>query len=186
MPISRQAIAKYISPKIIELTECNLANLVAEYPLSNNWVPGIFLMIIFNNQPPEHFRPAAIQFLRRIEMVITEYSHMSVELKTFLSGKPEWSPPQYYRILHHGEVAVVLLYVAYDLLRKILVVDLYKDGDGSPIQRLNRIYSAIKHKPSDAQDAVWLSNEGFHTDKDKVLYSEFEELIRWEIGRAHV
>jgi hypothetical protein len=108
-------------------------------------------------------------------MAIAEYGRMRVAPQYLLSG-PEWSP--YYRALHHGEVTIAMLYQAYDLLRKKLKQDLFDPKDGSPLQRLNYIYNTSKHQPAEAQDPVWLSNDGFHAVDDKLLYSEFEDIAR--------
>ena len=71
-----------------------------------------------------------------------------------------------------------MLYRAYDLSRKKLKQELFDPKDGSPLQRLNDIYNISKHQPAEAQDPVWLSNEGFRTAEAKLLYSEFEDLAR--------
>ena len=133
-------------------------------------------MVIFVNQPTEEMRPFALQFVRRTEMAIAEYTRMRAEVQDLISGNPRWSP--YYRALYHGEVATAMLYQAYDLSRKKLKTQLFESNDGSPLQRLNLIYTTSKHQTADAQDPVWLSNEGFHTAKVALLFSEFEELAR--------
>jgi hypothetical protein len=175
MPLSKYAIDTFISSKITELTECHLTDLSAEFPNSKDWVSRFGLTVIFVKPLPEAARPFVIQFVRRTEMAIAEYARMRVELQYLLSG-PQWSP--YYRALHHGEVATAMLYQAYDLTRTKLKQDFFDRNDGSPLQRLNCIYNTSKHQPAEVQDPVWLSNDGFHTAKAKLLYSEFEDLAR--------
>jgi hypothetical protein len=176
VPFTKYAIETFISSKITALTECRLADLSAEFPNSSNWVSGFGLMVIFVNQPPEGMRPFALQFVRRIEMAIAEYARMRAELQNLLSGNPRWSP--YYRALHHGEVAAAMLYQAYDVSRKKLKTKLFESNDGSPLQRLSIIYTTSKHQTAGAQDLVWISNEGFHTDQATLQFGEFEELAR--------
>jgi hypothetical protein len=176
MPLSKYAIDTFISSRIKELTECRLVDLSAEFPNSKNWLSSFALMVIFIKPLPATVRPFIIQFVRRTEMAIAEYARMRVELQYLLSA-PQWSP--YYRALHHGEVAVAMLDQAYHLLREKLNLPRYFNRvDGSELQRLRSIYNTSKHQPAEAQDPVWLSNDGFHTASDKLLYSEFEDLAR--------
>ena len=176
MPFTKYAIETFISSKVTALNECRIADLSAEFPNSSNWVSGFGLMVIFVNRPAEEMRPFALQFVRRTEMAIAEYARMRAEVKDLVSGNPRWSP--YYRALHHSEVATAMLYQAYDLSRKKLNTQLFESNDGSPLQRLNLVYTTSKHQVADAQDPVWLSNEGFHTEHVTLLFGEFEELAR--------
>ena len=176
MPFTKYAIETFISSRITELTECRLTDLLTEFPNSGSWVSGFGLMVIFVNQPPAVMRPFALQFVRRVEMAIAEYARMRVELLDLLSGNPRWSP--YYRALHHGEMAATMLYQAYDLSRKKLKTQFFESDDGSPLQRLNLIYTASKHQVAEAEDPVWLSNKGMHTAQAKLLFVEFEALTR--------
>jgi hypothetical protein len=176
VPLTKYAIETFISSKVTALTECRIANVSAEFPHSANWVSGFGLMVIFVNQPAEAMRPYTLQFVRRTEMAIAEYARMRAEVQDLISGNPRWSP--YYRALHHGEVAAAMLYQAYDLSRKKLKTQLFESNDGTPLQRLNLVYTTSKHQLADAHDPVWLSNEGFHTQHVTLLFGEFEELIR--------
>ena len=176
MAFTKYAIETFISSKVTALTDCRVADLAAEFPNSSEWVSGFGLMVILVDQPPEDMRPFALQFVRRIEMAIAEYARMRSEIQGLLSGNRRWSP--YYRALHHGEVAVAMLYQAYDISRKKLKTPLFEPKDGSPLQRLNLIYGTSKHQAAEAQDPVWLSNEGFHTKQATLLFGEFEALAR--------
>ena len=137
MPFTKHAIETFISPKVTGLNECRITDLSAEFPASRDWVSGFGLMVILVNQPTEEMRPFALQFVRRTEMAIAEYTRMRAEVQDLISGNPRWSP--YYRALYHGEVATAMLYQAYDLSRKKLKTQLFESNDGSPLQRLNLI-----------------------------------------------
>lgn len=176
MPFTKYAIETFISKRVTEITECRLCELSAEFPHANNWVSGFGLMIIFVNQPHAEHRPFALQFVRRVEMALFEYGRVREELRSLLSGDPRWSP--YYRALHHAEAAASMLYQAYDLSRKKLGTKSFEPNDGSPLQRLNLVYTRSKHQPAEMEDPVWLSNDGIETPDAKLLYSEFEDLLR--------
>lgn len=133
-------------------------------------------MVIFVNQPREEMRPFALQFIRRVEMVLSEYSSAREEVQDLISGNPRWSP--YYRALHHVEAAVALLYQAYDSSHKALNQRLFEPNDGSPLQRLNPIYGASKHQLANAEDPLWLSNDGIETAVARLDFTEFEDLAR--------
>lgn len=176
MPFTRYAIETFISAKITKITECRLADLGAEFPNAKTWVSGFGLMVIFVNQPREEIRPFAFQFVRRVEMVLSEYSSAREEVQDLISGHPRWSP--YYRALHHIEAAVALLHQAYDFSHKALDQRLFEPNDGSPLQRLGLIYGASKHQMAKTEDPLWLSNEGIETTVARLDFSEFEDLSR--------
>ena len=176
MPFTKHAVETFISAKITAITECRMADLAAEFPAAKDWVSAFGLRVIFNDQPPEKMRPFALQFIRRVEMALSEYSAARMQIQDLISGNPRWSP--YYRALHHVEVAAALLYQAYHFGHKATGKDCFVKGDGSPLQRLNEVYNSSKHTVATANDPVWLSNEGMNTCKDKLEFSEFENLAR--------
>lgn len=176
MPFTKYAVEKFISGKITKITECRLADLYAEFPNAKTWVSSFGLMVIFVNQPREEIRPFALQFIRRVEMVLSEYSSAREEVRDLISGNPRWSP--YYRALHHVEAAIALLYQAYEFSHKALKQRLFEPNDGSPLQRLNLIYGASKHQLANAEDPLWLSNDGIETAVARLDFSEFEDLAR--------
>jgi hypothetical protein len=60
---------------------------------------------------------------------------------------------------------------------------LFKNGDGSSLQRLNRIHNVSKHLeptsiPTGHIHAVWLSNQGINVSGAVVRWSELAELAR--------
>jgi hypothetical protein len=176
VPFTKYAVEKFISAKITKITECRLADLYAEFPNAKTWVSGFGLMVIFVNQPREEMRAFALQFIRRVEMALSEYSNAREELQDLISGNPRWSP--YYRALHHVEAAAALLYQAYDFSHKALDQRLFEPNDGSPLQRLNLIHGASKHQLANGEDPLWLSNEGIETTGARLDFSEFEDLAR--------
>lgn len=176
MPFTNYAIEAFISNRITKVTECRMADLSAEFPNAGTWVSGFGLMVIFTNQPREEIRPFALQFVRRVEMALAEYSRAREQLQDLIAGNPRWSP--YYRALHHVEIAIALLYQAYDFSRKALDQRLFESGDGSSVQRLNLIYGVTKHQCATAEDPVWLSNEGIETAQARLTFTEFEDLAR--------
>ena len=176
MPFTKAAVELFISDKITAISLCGAQPIAAELSNSQNWISGYGLSVIFNNHPPEHLRPFAIQFLRRISMAIAEHERMREELVSLVTGNPQWSP--YYRALHHGEQCCALTYQAYDYIRKLTATQLFESGDNSSLDRLNLLYNAAKHSAAIERDPVWLTNEGLACDQGSLAFLELETLIR--------
>ena len=155
MPLSKFAVETFISEKVTAVTACGAQPLAAELSNSQNWISGFGLSVIFNNHPPEHLRPFAIQFLRRVSMAIAEHERMRVELERLVTGGRSWAT--YYRALHHGEQCCALAYQAYDYIRKLAATQLFAGGDASILDRLNRLYNTAKHSAAVERDPVWLT-----------------------------
>jgi len=177
MPFTKHAVEIFISDKITKVTECNVSNLYAEFPSAKDWISGFGLMVIFVNQPQAEMRPLALQFLRRVEMGLAEYSRAREELQDLVFGsRGRWSP--YFRALYHFEAAISQIYQAYDYSRKALNTRYFDSNDGSPLDRLNRIYNISKHELAAQDQPVWISNRGIETAKVQITFSEIETLLR--------
>lgn len=177
MPLTKYAVETFISKKITEVTECNVADLYAEFPSAKEWLSGFGLMVIFVNQPREEIRPFALQFLRRVETTFSEYALAREYLQRLVLGsRGRWSP--YYRALYHFEAALGQLYQAYDFSRKMLDSKLFVSNDDSPLDRLNKIHNISKHQVAVEDQPIWLTNEGIETNDMKITFVEFEELLR--------
>ena len=177
MPFTKHAVEMFISDKITKVTECNVSDLYAEFPSAKDWISGFGLMVIFVNQPQAEMRPLALQFLRRVEMGLAEYSRAREELQDLVFGsRGRWSP--YFRALYHFEAAISQIYQAYDYSRKALNRRYFDSNDGSPLDRLNRIYNISKHELAAQDQPVWISNRGIETAKAQITFSEIEKLLR--------
>ena len=177
MPFTKHAVFTFISDKITKVTDCNVADLQAEFPTARDWVSGFALMVMFVDQPKEEMRPFGMQFVRRVEMALAKYSLARADLLGLVSGnRGRWSP--YFRALYHFEAAIAQLYQAHDYSRKLLNTKLFASGDNSPLDRLNKIYGATKHQLAILDQPVWLTNEGIETAEAKISFFELEELMR--------
>lgn len=176
MPFTKAAIELFISEKISAITLCGAQPIAAGLSNSQNWISAYGLSVIFNNHPPNHLRPFAIQFLRRISMAIAEHERMRVELVKLVTENPQWSP--YYRALHHGEQCCALTYQTYDYVRKLTATRLFESGDDSALDRLNRLYNSAKHGAAVERDPVWLTNEGLACDQGSLAFHELETIVR--------
>jgi hypothetical protein len=92
-------------------------------------------------------------------MAFAEYSRAVECLKDLVGGgQGRWSP--YFRTLYYFEAAIAQLYLAYDNMREKLGQNEFQSGDGSVLDRLNKVFNASKHDIAATEQPVWLTNEG--------------------------
>lgn len=177
MGFTRHATDLYISEKIGQVTKCGTAPVGKEFPASTAWVSAFGLCVIFQDHPPAPNRQFALQFIRRVEMAFAEYSRASEYLSDLVTGETgRWSP--YFRALYHFEAAISQLYLAYDGARKKIEANYFAGGDGSDLDRLNKIYNASKHQIATAEQTLWITNDGVCADDASISFAELEELLR--------
>ena len=177
MGFTRHATDLFISEKIGQVTKCGATDVAKEFPASVCWVSTFGLCVIFQDHPPVENRPYVLQFVRRVEMAFAEYSSASDHLSDLVSGgSGRWSP--YFRALYHFEAAISQLYLAYDGVRKKLGNDYFACGDGSDLDRLNKIFNASKHQLASAEQTLWITNDGVCADGTSISFVELEQLLR--------
>ena len=176
MGFTRHAI-DLISEKIGEVTKCGATDVAKEFPASAAWVSTFGLCVIFQDHPPAENRPYALQFVRRVEMAFAEYSRASEHLADFVTTGPrQWSP--YFRALYHFESAISQLYLAYDGAREKLGKNYFVSGDDSDLDRLNKIYNASKHQIANAEQSLWITDDGVCAAGASISFVELEQLLR--------
>lgn len=176
MPFSRYAVTTFVSKHVINVTKVGLNDVSSEFPNSGSWLSNFGMLSILTQQYATEARPFAIQFLRKIDMSLSEYSRARSELGLLLAGQRLWSP--YFRALNHVEASLSQLYQACSLSMKALDIKLFKTGDGSSIQRLNEIYNVFRHSVTDNDDPIWLTNVAIHVATAQLSYVEYEEILR--------
>ena len=177
MGFTRHATDLFISEKIGQVTKCGATPVGQEFPDSGDWVSTFGLCVIFQDHLPAQNRPYALQFVRRVEMAFAEYSRACENLADLLSGGPgRWSP--YFRALYHFEAAISQLYLAYDGARKKLESNHFTGGDGSELDRLNKVWNASKHQIASAEQTLWITNDSVCADDASISFVELEELLR--------
>jgi hypothetical protein len=102
----------------------------------------------------------------------------------------------YFQALSHFEIAVTQLYQAYDFWRQLgkkresKETNLFKTGDGSPLQKLNRLYNVSKHlEPSTIPEGnlhhVWISNNGICASEVTMSFTELADLVKEYVAVAN-
>lgn len=180
MGFTRHATDLFLSSKIAQVTVVGASDVSLEFPESGRWVSSFGLSVILCDHPPAQHRQFALQFVRRVEMAFAEYSLARGFLVDLVGNPGRWSP--YYRALYHFEAAIAQLYLAHDGGRKALAKSLFQSGDGSVLDRLNKIFNASKHELASSDQTVWITNAGLSTGIPAVTFAEIEDLLR-ECGR---
>ncbi|MCG2740704.1 MAG: hypothetical protein L6300_10785 [Syntrophaceae bacterium] len=176
MPLTNYALDNFISQQLSELTEYNALEVSSRYPQKEFWVSNFSLNSIFGGTVSKEDRIFSFFFLRRVEAAFTEYEYACKALGGFISSTPK-SSSLYFRTLHHFEMAISMMWQAYDFEIEKSGTPRFAKNDGSNYQRLNGIYNVSRHfNPSDlsAQNihAIWLTNDGVKTENLEISYSE--------------
>lgn len=182
MPLTNYALDTYIAQNLSKLTECDAPDLSKEFNQAEYWVNNFILNSIFRIQVNSDSKPFIFGILRRVQMVFVEYANGRETLFDYLAGSKE-RVSVYFRALYHFEIAVSLLYQSYEMVMKITEQRFYEKNDGSPIERLNRIYNVSKHIesltiPKGHVQAVWISNAGLVVSTAELSWYELAELIK--------
>jgi hypothetical protein len=177
MQFTNYAIEKFISGKVTGVSECNATDIAAEFPGAKNWIGQFGLVAIFHSHLSEEARPFVLQFLRRVEAALMEYSTGREELLNLVSDNPgRWSP--YFRALYRFESAIAQLYQAAIYCHKSIGVTLFKKNDKSVFDRLNKFYNSSKHQIATDDQPVWIENDGLATTDAKIAFLEIEDELR--------
>lgn len=151
MPFTNYALDNFFAQEISELSECNAPDLADNFaevePLIHNFI--LNSIFIFPTLKNEHKR-YIFGILRRVQMALVEYQNGRTLLLLYLNESKK-NISLYFQALSHFEIAVTLLYQAYDFLRKLAKkieskeTNFFETGDGSSLEKLNRLYNISKH-----------------------------------------
>lgn len=182
---SAYAKNKFFAPKLAELTECGARELSIDPSESAQWLPTFVLVSVFQSAIPDPTRQLTFSFLRRVDAAIIDYANARAQLAAYLEPGGKRSISAYSRSLHSFETATAAAFQAFQLVKQLLPAKprLFEREDGSPLQRLDRIYNATKHADEwiangersapDSTLPVWLTNDGFEVKGYALAFEEF-------------
>jgi hypothetical protein len=173
MPFPNYALDRYFAQELSSLNRCDAPDLSDALAQTEHWVNKFILNSIFRAQVKDELKPFLFGILRRAQMAIVEYQNGRSSLFDFVAGSKK-RVSVYFRALYHFEIVVLLLYQVYELVIKLTDKPLYSKNDGSPIERLNRIYNVSKHLEASTIKlghihAVWITNSGLSTSTATLL-----------------
>jgi hypothetical protein len=168
---------EYGAPKLSELNVCGAPD-IPEWP---NHLGVAILNCVFVSDYQKEIRWYLLNFIRRMETAVGEYRLGRSELQNYVEQLPDRNNHflTALRALSHFEQSIAALYQAVDLVRCITAQDPFKKNDGSPMDRLNKIYNRSKHFKENKAPAtpIWLTNECLERSDAKITFIELCEII---------
>ncbi len=186
MPFTNYGLDQLVSQELSKLSQCNAPEVINSFPQSKHWVSNFVLNSFLGFDVPPEVKRLMFFFLRRAEAAFVEYDHARGTLAECVEA-PRPTSSLYFRTLHHFEITIAMLYQALDSVRTFSGKKLFDSGDGSPYERLNRIYNESRHAdlkelPFNHLHRVWITNDGMHTATCNISFEELKRLLE-EVGR---
>jgi hypothetical protein len=195
MPFTNYALDKFFAQEISALSECNAPDLAEHLAEVEPLIDHFILNSIFTSPIKTEEKPYIFGIIRRVQMALVEYQNGRTLLLLFLNDSKK-NTSLYFQALSHFEIAVTQLYQAYDFWRQLgkkresKETNLFKTGDGSPLQKLNRLYNVSKHlEPSTIPEGnlhhVWISNNGICASEVTMSFTELADLVKEYVAVAN-
>jgi hypothetical protein len=171
----------YVAHKLSELTACDAPELSDD----SAWLNTFILNTVYRVRLDAKIRAYLFNFLRRAEGAISAYRAGCVATKEYISTPRNVISP-YFRALGQFEICVSQAYQGYELLSRASGEKIYQDGDGSPEERLQKIYVDAKHMdqmisgdklPKEATAGVWITNAGLASARAVLAYAELHAIL---------
>lgn len=194
MPFTTYGLDKFFAQEISALSECNAPDLAEHFaevePLIDHFILNSILIFPIKTE----YKPYIFGIIRRVQMALVEYQNGRTLLLLFLNESKK-NTSLYFQALSHFEIAVTQLYQAYDFWRQLgkkiesKETNLFEKGDGSPLQKLNRLYNVSKHlEPSTIPEGnlhhVWISNNGICASEVTMSFTELADLVKEYVALA--
>lgn len=185
MPLSLYALDRFVSQDLAQLSECCMRGVADEFPEREYWLTNFVLNAMLRSPLPERKRALAFAVIRRASAAIRDYEEARLML-TELTGSQK-TVSLYFHCLDGFESTVAMVCQALEFMRKALGIKLYNKGDGSPYDRLYKIYNEGRHKdpdelPTGHLHAVWIGNGLLLATNAHLSFAELRDLVS-EVGR---
>lgn len=195
MPFTTYGLDNFFAQEISALSECNAPDLADNFAEVEPLIDNFILNSIFTSPIKTEEKPYIFGIIRRVQMALVEYQNGRTLLLLFLNDSKK-NTSLYFQALSHFEIAVTQLYQAYDFWRQLgkkresKETNLFKTGDGSPLQKLNRLYNVSKHlEPSTIPEGnlhhVWISNNGICASEVTMSFTELADLVKEYVAVAN-
>lgn len=182
-----------IAPIIAQVGSATIPNLMQEFTQSPHGLSNHHFTHLFASYKGQ-WKLWSIDLLFRAQSQLDFYQQAFDATQEFLytTTKQSEGVDTYYKVVTLWETSFINFQIFIDLYNKAFNENLCCKGDGSKGQRAYDIATTIEHWATringlqlDAPHTtpLWLSNEGFHTNKRAISYLEFSSLIR-EISRT--
>lgn len=181
------------APIIAEAGLATIPNLMQEFTLSPHGLSNHHFTHLFTNYKGQ-WKLWSIDLLLLAKSQLDFYQQAFNATQEFLctTAKQDQDVGAYIKVVTLWETSFINFQTFIDLYNKDFNENLFCKGNGSKGERAYDIATTIEHWTTLKNDLqreghqttpLWLSNEGFHTNKRAISYIEFSSLIR-EISRT--
>jgi hypothetical protein len=195
MPFTNYALDIFFAQEISALSECNAPDLAEHFAEVEPLIDNFILNSIFTFPIKTEYKPYIFGIIRRVQMALVEYQNGRTLLLLYLNESKK-NTSLYFQALSHFEIAVTLLYQAYEFWRKLgkkiesKETNLFEKGDGSSLEKLNRLYNISKHLeastiPEGNLHHVWISNKGICANQVTMSFTELADLVKEYVAIAN-
>jgi hypothetical protein len=194
MPFTTYGLDNFFAQEISALSECNAPDLADHFAEVEPLIDNFILNSIFTVPIKTEYKPYIFGIIRRVQMALVEYQNGRTLLLLYLNESKK-NTSLYFQALSHFEIAVTFLYQAYEFWRKLgkkiesKETNLFEKGDGSSLEKLNRLYNISKHLeastiPEGNLHNVWISNNGICANGVTMSFTELADLVKEYVALA--
>ncbi|MEG3939972.1 hypothetical protein QT995_17650 [Microcoleus sp. S36b_A3] len=194
MPFTTYGLDNFFAQELSALSECNAPDLAEHFAEVEPLIDNFILNSIFTFPIKTEYKPYIFGIIRRVQMALVEYQNGRTLLLLYLNESKK-NTSLYFQALSHFEIAVTLLYQAYEFWRKLgkkiesKETNLFKTGDGSSLEKLNKLYNISKHleastTPEGNLHHVWISNNGICANGVTMSFTELADLVKEYVALA--
>lgn len=181
MQPSNYVLDNFVAHKLSELNACD----APELPDDSAWLNTFILNTVFRVRLEQKTRAYLFNFLRRTEGAISAYRAGCAAVREYIATPRNVISP-YFSALSQFEICVSQSYQGYELLARAAGEKIYEEGDGSPEERLQKIYVDAKHMdrmisgdklPEEATAGIWITNTGLASARAVLSFTELHGIL---------
>ncbi|MDQ2875385.1 MAG: hypothetical protein M3Y33_11580 [Actinomycetota bacterium] len=191
MWITNEFKDRHVAPNMSRFTAATIPDMSAVSAGQDHWLGNFMLSTgTLRFVLDDAARRTWFSFLRRTMMAFREYAAARDSTVAYLTDPNPNAVSGYFIAIGHWEIFLGQAYHAWLLLGRKPLADghkFYAKGDGSQIERLNRLYNRSKHTetainagqfPPDGTLPVWLENDGLYCTDGALTFGEMAEVLR--------
>lgn len=187
--MTNHTLDRFVAPHLSQLTQCNAPDISQIVEESELWLVHFIMNSSLRFKIEDPSRQLIFGFLRRAQAAVDEYRLGRNHLLGWVTASREGRKiSDALAALRHMEACLGLLYQALLLAKELVKAEaLYRKNDGSPVERLNRLYNASHHSesrfaagqvPESATSPLWITDAGIASLEGDLTFNELEELFR--------
>lgn len=189
MTLTNYSLDNFVAPHLSEITVNSAPEVMTDQ--QNYWVRNFILNTLIGVRLLNPARQYIMNFLRKTESSFHEYSNARLLLSEYIASDRD-AISKYLSAVLHYEVCLAQTYQACMLAKNIIgLTKVFETGDGSTLDRLNKMYNLSKHMdttiaagqlPEDSIIPVWLTNDGLQSHVAALSFAELAKLLE-DLGK---